>query len=213
MPVPQFADLLSTKKPNTSRYNDDVIGFPDIYQHEPGTVRSTTMPDNLARQVNIDLLERMAGLSKEDQASFAESTGVGGDTRINREGILEIVPGTEQFKLGSGPGPGPSPEPGPTPGPVKPPAQKVRKKFSSQMAPEALIAALMSELGFSPEETSQTSTSRYNAAEEETPTLGIRGTPGDQWMGWLNALLEDKKRKESIMSKTMSKTMSNRSLR
>jgi hypothetical protein len=36
--------------------------------------------------------------------------------------------------------------------------------------------------------------------DSEVPTLGIRGTPGDQWMGLLSALLEDKKKKEETTS-------------
>jgi hypothetical protein len=85
----------------------------------------------------------------------------------------------------------------------KPTPHKKKPKLvlsNQQMNPAELIADLMAQMGFNPEEMEQTGRSRYNAAEASTPTLGIRGTPGDQWMGLLSALLEEKKRKEETTS-------------
>jgi hypothetical protein len=188
MPISQYTSLLSTSKPNISRY----IGY------TPAT-KST-----------MDPLRWLAGMPTLEEIEVEPGPATGSTPDSSGDEFNDKLWGSGDITEST---PGPGPGPGPGPDPVKPPTQKVRKKFSSQMSPEALIAALMSELGFSPEETSQTSTSRYNPVDAGTPTLGIRGTPGDKWVGWLNAMLEDKKRKESIMSKTMSKTMSNRSLR
>lgn len=87
----------------------------------------------------------------------------------------------------------------PKPTPTKPKKPKLVLS-NQQMNPEDLIADLMAQMGFNPAEMEQTGTSRYNAVADTTPTLGIRGTPGDQWMGLLSALLEDKKRKEETTS-------------
>lgn len=87
----------------------------------------------------------------------------------------------------------------PKPTPTKP--KKPKLVLSNQMMdPAELIADLMAQMGFNPEEMEQTGRSRYNAVSADTPTLGIRGTPGDQWMGLLSALLEEKKRKEETTS-------------
>lgn len=201
--MPVFED-----RSNRSRYSKDIKTppreFPRGYQREPGSTTSTTMPDTLAEQVYRDKLAAMRYLPPEDQASFAESTGVGGDTRISSEGTLEMTPGTEEFAPGL-PGEASKPEDEkPKPTPTKPNPTKPKKPklvlSNQQMNPEDLIADLMAQIGFNPEEMEQTGTSRYNAVEESTPTLGIRGTPGDQWMGLLSALLEEKKRKEETTS-------------
>lgn len=87
----------------------------------------------------------------------------------------------------------------PKPTPTKPKKPKLVLS-NQQMNPAELIADLMAQMGFNPEEMEQTGRSRYNAVSADTPTLGIRGTPGDQWMGLLSALLEEKKRKEETTS-------------
>jgi hypothetical protein len=171
---------------------------------------STLHRTKKASDIGIDLMSTEQTV---DQQAAELIAALGGDAFISSAGVLttgtpedlessqhpELMgAGSDQMEAAIAGG---QPPDTPGPGPVKPFAQKVRKKFSSQMAPEALIAALMSELAFSPEETSQTSTSRYNPVDAEVPTLGLRGTPGDQWMGLLSALLEEKKNKENTTSK------------